>query len=177
MPLDMVRAFLNGDSPELAKTRRRWQRFPSSPRCKMCAVPFAGIGGQTLKHFGYGRWSANPTICEQCIRQFRKHGMTGLEVPVTLLFSDVRGSTAMGERMRPTEFRAFLGQFYQLASETILRHDGLIDKVVGDEVIGLFFGGVSGPDHAGAAVRAALDLADRASRPDATPMGPIPVGT
>jgi adenylate cyclase len=52
-----------------------------------------------------------------------------------------------------------------------------VDKVVGDEVIGLFFGGISGPDHAAVAVAAALDLAERAAQASATPSGPIPVGT
>jgi len=83
----------------------------------------------------------------------------------------------MGERMRPTEFHAFLDHFYRLASDAILRHGGLVDKIVGDEVIGLFFGGVTGPDHVAAAISAALDLAERASRRDATPSGPIPAGT
>jgi adenylate cyclase len=113
----------------------------------------------------------------RCITQMRRNGMSGMEIPVSLLFSDVRGSTAMGERMRPTEFHAFLENFYRLASDAILRHDGLVDKIVGDEVIGLFFGGVSGPQHAAAAIAAAGDLAERASRRDATPSGPIPAGT
>jgi adenylate cyclase len=103
--------------------------------------------------------------------------MSGVEIPVTLLFSDVRGSTAMGERLRPTEFHEFLDHFYRLASDAVLAHDGLVDKVVGDELVALFFGGLSGPDHSGAAVAAAVDLAERAARTDATPSGPIPVGT
>jgi len=103
--------------------------------------------------------------------------MSGVEIPVTLLFSDVRGSTGMAEGMRPGEFHAFLDHFYRLASDAILAHDGLVDKVVGDEVVALFFGGISGPNHAAAAVAAAIDVAERATRLDATPSGPIPVGT
>ena len=103
--------------------------------------------------------------------------MSGVEIPVTLLFSDIRGSTALGERLRPTEFHAFLDHFYRLSSEAIVAHDGLVDKIVGDEVVSLFFGGISGPNHAAAAVAAAVDLAERAARADAAPSGPIPVGT
>jgi adenylate cyclase len=103
--------------------------------------------------------------------------MSGVEIPVTLLFSDVRGSTAVGERLSPTEFHAFLDYFYRLASDAIVAHDGLVDKIVGDEVVALFFGRISGPDHAAAAAAAAVDLAERAARADATPSGPIPVGT
>ena len=103
--------------------------------------------------------------------------MTGVEIPITLLFSDIRGSTAIGERMRPADFHRFLDRFYRLASDSIVAHDGIVDKVVGDEVVGLFFGGISGPDHAAVAVAAAIDLAGRATQPRTTPSASIPVGT
>lgn len=48
------------------------------------------------------------------------------------------------ERLRTTEFHAFLAHFYRLASDAIVAHDGLVDKIIGDEVIGLFFGGSAG---------------------------------
>jgi adenylate cyclase len=177
MTIEQIRGFLMGEDPQLAGQRRRFQRIPTSPRCKMCSVPFGGVGGAVFRLAGFGRFPGNPSLCKQCITQMRKNGMSGLEIPVSLLFSDVRGSTAMGERMRPAEFHAFLDHFYRLASDAILEHDGLVDKIVGDEVIGLFFGGVSGPAHAAAAISAALDLAERASDPGATPSGAIPAGT
>jgi adenylate cyclase len=171
-----MRAILTGDHPRLASVRRTMRRVPSSPRCKLCAAPFGGAGGAVLRHFGYARFAGNPSLCEKCIRELRAHGVTGAEIPVTLLFADIRGSTAVGEQMRPSDFRAYLDHFYRIGSDAIQRHDGLVDKFVGDEVIGLFFGGVSGPDHAVAAIRAARELQERAGRSDATPMGPIPVG-
>ena len=177
MALEQIRGFLTGEDPQLAIQRKRHMRFPADPRCKMCAAPFAGIGGAAFRLAGFGRFPGNPSICKQCITQMRRNGMSGLEIPVSLVFSDVRGSTSMGERMRPAEFHAFLDHFYRLASDAILEHHGLVDKIVGDEVIGLFFGGVSGPRHAAAAIDAALDLADRAARPTATPSGVIPAGT
>jgi adenylate cyclase len=103
--------------------------------------------------------------------------MTGVEIPITMLFADIRGSTAMGERMRPADFHTFLDRFYRLASDSIVAHDGIVDKVVGDEVVGLFFGGISGPQHAAVAVAAAIELAGRAARTGTTPSGSIPVGT
>lgn len=177
MSLEQVRGFLTGEDPQLAKQRKRFGRIPTNPRCKMCSAPFAGVGGFVFRAAGFGRFPGNPNMCKQCITQMRKNGMSGVEIPVSLLFSDVRGSTAMGERMRPTEFHAFLDHFYHLASDAIQDHDGLVDKIVGDEVIGLFFGGVSGPRHVVAAIDAALDLAGRAAEPSATPSGPIPAGT
>ena len=174
---EQVRSALMGENARLLRRRSVFRRLPSPPRCKLCAVPFAGIGGLVLRHVGFPRSPGNPALCSKCLGKLRKQGMSGVEMPVTLLFSDVRGSTALGEQMRPTEFHAFLERFYRLASEAIISHDGLVDKVVGDEVVALFFGGISGPNHAAAAVAAATDMTERAARPDATPSGAIPVGT
>jgi adenylate cyclase len=171
-----MRAVLTGEHPGLAGIRRTMKRVPASPRCKLCAAPFSGLGGAVLRHFGYARFPANPALCEKCITEFKAHGLTGTEIPLTMLFADVRGSTTIGERMRPNDFRAYLDHFYRIGSAAILRHDGLVDKIVGDEVIGLFFGGITGPDHAAAAIRAATELLEGVGREHATPMGPIPVG-
>ena len=174
---EQVRAVLTGESPWLAKQRRTLRRIPSPPRCKLCAAPFAGLGGLVLRHAGFRKSSGNPALCTRCITDLRKRQLTGVEIPISLLFSDIRGSTAIGERMRPADFHAFLDRFYRLASDSIVAHDGIVDKVVGDEVIGLFFGGVTGPRHAAAAVAAAIDLAKRAARTSTTPAVAIPVGT
>ena len=173
---EAVRLFLTGENPGMAEQRRRHLRYPSDPRCKLCAVPFGGIGGMIFPPRGYGR-SANPSLCMKCVDSLRAFGVSGVEIPVSLVFSDVRGSTGLGERMRPAEFHAFLHHFYQLATDAIVSHGGVVDKIVGDEVIGLFIGGIAGPAHTAAAVEAALDLAERAAHPDATPSGAIPVGT
>lgn len=171
-----VRLFMTGEHPGFAAQRSRFKHIPSEPRCKICAVPFGGLGGIALRPLGFGR-SSNPALCMKCTVELGKAGVRGVEIPCTLLFSDVRGSTALGEHMRPTEFHGFLQQFYRLATRAIADNDGIVDKVVGDEVIGLFFGGISGPDHAAAGIKAALQLADAAAQPDATARGPIPVGT
>ena len=172
-----IRRFLTGEHPMLAVQRKRFKRLPTDPRCKLCLAPFKGIGAVAMRPLGYGQSHGNPDMCNKCIVQLREQGVTGVEIPVTLVFSDVRGSTALGEQMTPSAFRTFMGHFYELATRAILDHDGLVDKIVGDEVIGLFFGGVSGPEHPAKSVAAALELAEKAARPDATPMGPIPAGT
>jgi adenylate cyclase len=110
---ELVRAVLTGESPGLASRRRAFRRIPSPPRCKLCAAPFAGLGGLILRHAGYRQSPGNPALCTKCISVLRKRQLTGVEIPITLLFSDIRGSTAMGERMRPADFHAFLDRFYR----------------------------------------------------------------
>jgi adenylate cyclase len=175
-PEDAMRGFLSGEDPGLARMRRVMRRLPHGPHCKLCAAPFEGPAGAVLRHVGFARFSGNPAICGFCIKDLNKLGVVGAEIPVSLLFADIRGSTGIGERSSPTEFRAFLDHFYRLASDAILDNDGMVDKFVGDEAIGLFFPGISGAQHTASAIRAARALLDAVGRPDASPSGPIPVG-
>jgi adenylate cyclase len=175
-PEDAMRGFLSGEDPGLARIRRVMRRVPHGPNCKLCAAPFEGPGGAVLKHLGFARFPGNPAICGSCIKDLNKLGVFGAEIPVSLLFADIRGSTGIGERMSPTDFRAFLDRFYRLSSRAILGNDGIVDKFVGDEAIGLFFVGISGTKHTAAAIRAARALLDAVGRADASDSGPIPVG-
>jgi adenylate cyclase len=174
---DELRGVLTGESPGFAVVRHRLERIPSSPRCKLCSAPFSGPGGAVLRHLGFDRFPGNPAICNNCIRGWSNRTVRGTVIPLTLLFADIRGSTSLGERLGPSEFRGFLEHFYRIGADVVLRHGGLVDKLVGDEVVALFIGGITGHDaHASAAIAAARDLLARCAATDATPMGPIPVG-
>jgi adenylate cyclase len=175
-PQETMHELLTGHNPMSTRLRRIFMRVPSGPNCKMCAAPFAGPGGAVLRHVGFGRFPGNPSLCGWCIKDLQKIGVQGAEIPVSLLFADIRGSTSIGEHLSPTEFRSFLDRFYRISSQAVLTNDGVVDKFVGDEVIGLFFGGVSGDRHPAAAVAAGRELLSRAGRLDATASGPIPIG-
>jgi adenylate cyclase len=174
-PEEEWRALLTGDHEQMLRLRRTFRHLPAPPRCKMCHAPFAGIGGALLKPW-FGPWERNAQLCKSCMRHLTKQGVGGAEVELTLLFADIRGSTGLGERLRPAEFTALLSAFYRLAAAAITGHDGVVDKFVGDEAIGLFIPGFSGPDHAAGAVAAARQLLEACALPDASPSGPIPVG-
>ena len=152
------------------------RRIPTGPTASSAPHPSRVPGGAVLRHVGFARFPGNPAICGSCIKDLNKVGVFGAEIPVSLLFADIRGSTGIGERSSPTEFRAFLDRFYRLSSRAILDNDGIVDKFVGDEAIGLFFIGISGPEHTAAAIRAARALLDAVGRADASASGPIPVG-
>lgn len=171
-----MRGFLMGNDPRLPQLRRVMRNLPSGPHCKLCAAPFEGPAGAVLRHVGFARFPGNPSICGLCIKDLVKRGVYGAEIPASFLFADIRGSTTIGEQTTPTEFRAFLDRFYRLSSSVILDNDGIVDKFVGDEVIGLFFNAVSGTRHPAAAIAAARALLIAAGRPDASARGSIPLG-
>src|SRR5919197_444271 len=141
------RQILTGQHPTLLALRRRFRSLPSDPRCKLCHAPFGGIGGFIVRPV-FGPWEKNPQLCKNCIGQLAKQGVGGAEIELSMLFADIRGSTGLGERLRPAEFSALLHGFYQLAAKAIVDADGVVDKFVGDEAIGLFIPGYTGQDHA-----------------------------
>jgi adenylate cyclase len=174
-PEDEWRAILTGQHKGMLQLRKSFRGLPSPPRCKLCYAPFKGVGGLLLGHW-FGPWERNPQLCKNCIRQLSKRGVGGAEIELTLLFADIRGSTALGERLRPAEFSALLNSFYRLAAEAIQDKDGVVDKFVGDEAIGLFIPAYAGSDHPSKAVAAGRALLEEVGRPNASTEGPIPVG-
>jgi adenylate cyclase len=154
---EVWRRLLLGTDPSVVRLRRRHRRIPSPPRCKMCAAPFGPPGGWVLRYFGHARWAKNPKYCEGCFRTLQaNHG--GAEVDCSLLFADVRGSTTIAEGMRPAEFRALMGRFYDEAFAALIDFNAIVDKFVGDEVIGIFIPAYTGQEHGRHAIDAARRL-------------------
>jgi len=151
------RMILLGQHEVYARTRNRLKHIPSAPRCKMCAAPFAGIGAPFMRLVGRHRWQKNPKYCGLCFDVLAKfHG--GAEIDSSFLFVDVRGSTTMAEGMSPMEFRTELDRFYDSSSAILVNHDAIVDKFVGDEVIGMFIPALAGDVHARSAIDAGRDL-------------------
>ena len=151
------RAILTTTPAPFKRRRRIHARIPSSPRCKLCAAPFEGLGGFVLKRFGHRRWPQNPKYCEGCFGMLRaNHG--GAEVECTLLFADVRGSTGLAERLPPRDFTRLMGRFYDAGVRVLIDHDAWVDKFVGDEIIGIFAPALATNAHARRGVDAALAL-------------------
>jgi adenylate cyclase len=148
------KVLVTGHRP-LVVSRRLWRYVPSAPRCKVCGNPFAGIGGRIARVAGFAPSRKNPNLCARCCDALPPGGA---EVDVAVLFADVRGSTALGQRASASDYAGLLNRFYGVATEVLLRHDGLIDKLIGDEAMGLFLPGVAGPDYRRKAVTAGLEI-------------------
>jgi len=136
--------------------RRVSRAIPSEPRCKLCHTPF-GAPGNVLRFVGFGPSQLNRRICNGCIHALQKRP-GGAEVELSLLFADVRGSTALAERMGAEQFSQLMARFYGAAATVVDERDGIVDKFVGDEEVALFIPGFAGQEHAAAAIAAARDL-------------------
>ena len=153
--LDWQAVLVDGYEP-LKKAQRVFRRLPRDPRCKLCQNPFAGPGGRLMGLVGRKPSRKNPNLCQYC---FDHLPAGGIELDIGVLFADVRGSTTMGEAITATEFAGRLNRFYGTATDVLVRHDGLVDKLIGDEVMGLFIPGLAGSDYRRKTALAALELA------------------
>jgi class 3 adenylate cyclase/tetratricopeptide (TPR) repeat protein len=79
---------------------------------------------------------------------------------VTVLFCDVTGSTALGDRIDPESLRAVMARYFETAKAVVERHGGTVEKFIGDAVMAVFGVPVVHEDDALRAVRAAADLRD-----------------
>lgn len=152
------RIFLTGRDPSAFHNRHIFGLLPADPRCAMCHAPFRGIGSVFVKLFFNKRPSKrNPKYCTGC-DDFISNTPGGTELEISMLFADVRGSTAIAEKITPSEFSTLMNRFYTAATDVMVRRDAFIDKLAGDGVIGLYVSGFAGPDHARVAIDAAVEL-------------------
>jgi adenylate cyclase len=168
------RDFLTRGDANERRFRRVFRMLPHGPRCKLCAAPFAGAAAPVMRVMGKRPALKNPTLCNTCFDNMEKH-RGGAEIDGSYLFADIRGSTALAERLPPAEFRALIDRFYATTSRAVFDHDGGVDKFVGDEIVAFFLPVTSGPRHAAGAVAAALAILRATGHADNR--GPwVPVG-
>lgn len=160
--------FLSGTHPHL-QHRSPLRFIPSSPRCKICSAPFGAPGSLILRRYGYSPWEKNPKLCGRCFKGLELHAklcpsatddreVAGAEVEASMLFADVRGSSKLARQMPVFDFTRLMNRFYRVSSEVLIEADAIIEKFVGDEVVGLFLPFMAGKEHARRAVEAAEGL-------------------
>ena len=157
-PSDYWKKLLSGEIPGLKPNQRLFRSLSSAPRCKLCHAPFEGPFAPILRVIGFRRWNLNAQLCGFCIKGIAMH-QGGAEIPVSLLFADVRDSTALAETMSPAEFRITLRPFFTAVAAAVDTEHGVIDHIVGDGVMAMWIPGFVGDDHPQRAVVAGRSTA------------------
>jgi adenylate cyclase len=171
---EMWRQFMAGEDKTFHRMRRAYRLLPSNPRCKVCQSPFGGAGGLVMRVRGKTRSRLNPMMCNMCERFAESHP-GGAEIPLSLLFADIRGSTSLAETLGTKRFSGLIARFYDSVTEELIKANAMIDRLIGDEVIALFVPVLAGQEHAKAALAGAKAILKATGHASAE--GPwVPVG-
>ncbi|HLP99393.1 MAG TPA: adenylate/guanylate cyclase domain-containing protein [Sideroxyarcus sp.] len=84
----------------------------------------------------------------------------GQKVEISVLFSDIRGFTTMSETTPPEKIVEMLNVHFEVMADIILKHNGTIDKYIGDCIMAFWGAPVMNPDHAEQAVLAGQEMVE-----------------
>jgi len=132
------------------------------------ALALALFGGVAWQYFVEGRAKrqvkqlfgryVSPAVIDQLMSNPALARLGGERRDMTVLFSDIRGFTSASERGTPEAIVAQLNEYFGVMVDVLFRHQGTLDKFVGDMVMGLFGAPLPDAQHADHAVAAALEM-------------------
>ncbi len=99
-----------------------------------------------------------PQLAKQIAESQVSLRLGGDKRKVAVLFSDIRGFTALSETMRPEETASLLSEYFTQMVDCVFRHEGTLDKFIGDAVMAQWGAPIGGPDDADKALAAAIEM-------------------
>jgi len=103
----------------------------------------------------------SPEAVSEIVEQADHLALSGRRMVAVVLFSDIRGFTALTERLGAHAIVEILNEYLDAMTEVIQRHGGAVNKFVGDEIFATFGVPVPHPDDALRAVRAGIEMQQR----------------
>jgi adenylate cyclase len=132
------------------------RRLLNAIASQMDTAIFESLEQRRLKQV-LGR-SVDPRVMERLLANPNVGFLEGERSFLTVLYADLRGSTSLAERTEPDILVGFINDYLGKMSEVVLKHEGTLDKFVGDEVMALFGAPFKQDDHALRAVRVGLEM-------------------
>src|SRR5881396_3158226 len=127
-----------------------------------------GYGGTVVEHFVREQRERrqlsrffSPAVVKEVVRHKEEGSLTTSRRLVTVLFSDIRGFTSLSEQLQPEQVEEMLREYLTEMTEIVYKHDGAVDKYIGDCVMALYNVPLEDPEHAVKAVRTALEFQER----------------
>jgi len=135
----------------------------------LVAVLVAFVAGMGIRYFGETRQRRRvtalfsqyvpDTVAQRLVDEDRAElAAEGQRLDMTVLFCDLRGFTALSERLPPTTVRVMLDHYYDRVTELVLGMRGTLMKYVGDEVFAVWGAPIPSEDHPTLALECAMAI-------------------
>jgi len=105
----------------------------------------------------FGRY-VTKQVATEILKHPERIALEGKREVVSVLFADIRGFASLAERLEPEEVVLTLNDYLTLMTKVVFKHDGTLDKFLGDAIMAVFGAPIYFPDHPLRAILAALDI-------------------
>ncbi|BCS95402.1 guanylate cyclase [Desulfoluna limicola] len=102
----------------------------------------------------------SPSVVMELVKDPRRLSLSVEKKNVTIFFSDIRGFTTLSETLPSEQLGTFMNEYLTVISDIIMKHQGMVDKFIGDAVMAIWGTPLENPSHAEYAVTAALEITD-----------------
>ena len=99
-----------------------------------------------------------PSVVNQMLKYPEKLKLGGDRKDLTILFSDIRGFTAISENLDPRDLVHLLNEYLTEMTNMVFKHDGTLDKYIGDAIMAIYGAPLEDEDHPAKACYSALDM-------------------
>ncbi len=100
----------------------------------------------------------SPELVRRMARRPQDYPIESQNKKLTILFADVRGFTRIAEAMEPHALREYLNRFLTRMTEVVHRHEGTVDKYMGDAIMAFWGAPIDDPSQEDNAVAAAIEM-------------------
>jgi adenylate cyclase len=128
--------------------------------CALAGIAFQATREERLKRQireAFSRY-LNPEVTELVAEDPSRLRLGGERYEITVLFSDIRGFTTISEQLAPEVLGELLTEYLSAMTDIVFKHDGLLDKYVGDALMAFWGAPIAVPDHAERGCAAALEM-------------------
>jgi adenylate cyclase len=108
------------------------------------------------------------SVVESILSDPSKLKLGGERRKMSVLFSDIRGFTSISEGLRPEKLVEIMNKYLSRMTDEVFKHEGVLDKYIGDAVMAFWNAPFDQPDHAKRAVETALDMLSALKEMNAT---------
>ena len=100
-------------------------------------------------------------VVDELLGDDGKLNLGGEQREVTILFTDIRGFTSMSEKMEPERVVTTLNEYFSDMIDIVFKHNGTLDKIIGDELMVLYGAPISGDNDTQRAVETAVEMQEK----------------